>query len=356
MEMVRAAILAANPHNTQPWLFRIENARIDLYADTRRQIANIDPYRREMYVGLGCALENLLLAAKAQGYSYEVSLAPNPADPNLAARIDLSPGQSVESLLYRAIPHRHTNRGPYDTLRVLPKDTLLALTALGRDLSAVTLHWFATEEERGSLGRLIVQATQAITADKDQSRETATWFRTHWKQVQEHRDGITVDASGASELTRALVKMLPRFSENQSDNFWLIATQDVQVATASAFGVLTVGNPDDIASRLECGQLWQRMHLWAVTHGLAMQPMNQVPERAAREQLVGLRPQFGNAMQELMAEQDGHILMMFRIGYPKTDALASPRRPLEDVLISPAQAPQAQLNTGISLHNRPPQD
>ena len=34
--LVRAAILAASPHNTQPWLFRVTNSSVERYADTRR--------------------------------------------------------------------------------------------------------------------------------------------------------------------------------------------------------------------------------------------------------------------------------------------------------------------------------
>ena len=63
MALVSAAILAANPHNTQPWLFEVGDDRIDLFADRSRHIGAVDPFLREMYIGLGCALENLVLRA-----------------------------------------------------------------------------------------------------------------------------------------------------------------------------------------------------------------------------------------------------------------------------------------------------
>lgn len=46
--------LASNPHNSQPWLFRMTDTEIDLFADPSWQIGIIDPFRREMYIGLGC--------------------------------------------------------------------------------------------------------------------------------------------------------------------------------------------------------------------------------------------------------------------------------------------------------------
>ena len=59
LALVSAAILAANPHNTQPWLFRVSEDRIDLFAHKERNLGPIDPLLREMHTGLGCALEHL---------------------------------------------------------------------------------------------------------------------------------------------------------------------------------------------------------------------------------------------------------------------------------------------------------
>jgi len=66
--LVSAAILASNPHNSQPWLFRVDERRIDLYANMSRSLRSIDPFLREMYIGLGCAVENLMVDARGRGY------------------------------------------------------------------------------------------------------------------------------------------------------------------------------------------------------------------------------------------------------------------------------------------------
>src|SRR5262245_29889216 len=50
MGLVQAGILAASPHNTQPWRFRIENDIMALYADPDRHLGSFDPFRREMHL------------------------------------------------------------------------------------------------------------------------------------------------------------------------------------------------------------------------------------------------------------------------------------------------------------------
>jgi hypothetical protein len=333
LALVSAAILAANPHNTQPWLFQVSNSRIDLYADTKRKIGATDPFLREMHIGLGCALENLLLAADAKGFDRKLTLMPDREKPTHVARIDLSPGKSLDSRLYKAIPLRHTNRGIYDRNRSLSQETLQALEKLGSNESRVKVFWFTTETQRRQVGNSIIEATQAIIGDREQSYDSGKWMRSSWQDLQKYRDGITLDASGSPALLRAIAKILPPTSLEQNDRFWLNATQKVHVPTAAAFGILAVSDRNDKSQQLECGRLWQRMHLWATTQGLAMQPLNQMPERAAREEVLGIEPRFSNALAELIGDPNWQALMMFRLGYPTIEALPSPRRAVGDVII-----------------------
>jgi len=117
--LVSAAILASNPHNSQPWLFRVDERRIDLYANMSRGLGSIDPFLREMYIGLGCALENLMVAARGRGYEPRLVLFPSGSKQSLFARVELKPGTVAEVPHYRAIGERHTNRSAYDRERDL---------------------------------------------------------------------------------------------------------------------------------------------------------------------------------------------------------------------------------------------
>lgn len=333
LRLVQAAILAANPHNTQPWLFRIGSDIVDVFADTARNIGSIDPFRREMYMGVGCAIENLRIAAAHDGYEAAVTLMPDAGNPAHAARIQLTKATPALADLYEAIPRRHTNRAAYDISRPVDGMQLFELVKLATGLQDTKVIWVNSVQDRKRIGDLIVAATQAIIEDTKQSGDSARWYRWQREEILVHRDGLTLDAQALPPLINFAAKVLPPMSTEQSDAGWLKATREVHVATAAAFGFIVVSNPSDPASRLRGGQLWQRLHLRATAMGLAAHPLNQMPERADREKQLGIEPRFGKALQELAGEPGAHVLMPFRIGYPTIAAGASPRRDVQSVLM-----------------------
>lgn len=331
LAMVQAAVLAANAHNAQPWLFTISQDRIDVFADTSRNLGAMDPLLREMHISLGCAVENLVVAGPSNGFAPRVALLPNPSDSTHVASLELVPTSGSASPHYPAIWTRHTDRAAYDTARPIADEDLDALGAVVDDPST-RLVWFTAAGQHQEFGDLTIRATEAIIADEGQSAADYAWYRTSWQQIQTRKDGITIDPSGKPPVIRALAKLLP-VTQEQNNAGWLSGTHDVQVPTAAAFGALVVPGRHDAAQHLAVGRSWQRLHLQATTAGLSMQPLCQVPERIDREESTGQEPVFTTAMQDLLPAGT-HPIMTFRIGHPTADALRSPRRPASDVVTS----------------------
>src|SRR5437762_579969 len=193
-------VVSASPNPTPP--------HKNLFADCMRTIGAIDPFLREMHIGLGCALENLLMAAAANGYTTQVSLLPDALDETWVACVDLAPGPTVIPDLYPLIPNRHTNRYPDDIGRSVTSATLDALSALNDD-PEVRVFWFASAPLRKQVGDLLVEATHVSVSDTTQIGESDGWYRATWQDLQQYRDGITIDAAGLPDWKRTLGKMLP---------------------------------------------------------------------------------------------------------------------------------------------------
>lgn len=325
---VAAAILAANPHNSQSWAFGVSDEAVDVYADTSRRTGTLDTLNRELHIGLGCALENLVLAARVRGLAPTVNLLPDGPGSDLVAHVAFT-GASVErSTLYDVIGDRHTNRGPY-TSEAVPTGVLADLVDLA-ELPGVSVHWVTQGGDKAALGQLMIDAATAVTRDEQQSRDSFAWFRSSDDDVQRHRDGLTLDAQGLSPVTLTVAKLLPASSRAYGDRFWVKQTREVHTKTSAAYGVITVTDPYDVTTQLLGGQLLQRIHLTGTRQGLALHHMNQITERIDRERATGHPATFAARFAELLPT-GAQPLGTFRVGHPERDAKPSPRRVVSEV-------------------------
>ena len=340
LALVRAAILADSPHNTQPWLFKITNSSIELHIDTRRNVGALDPYLREEHIGIGCALENLMLAAPANGYAATAALLPGilgliPAEPKpkLLARVNLTPGKREENELYNAIPRRHTNRGPYDPRKAISPDFVQALNHLSGDNVDVRFFLFTAEADRKKIAEVSSAANTEIYSDPDVQRGSERWIRTKWSAVQKYRDGLTIDAFGLPPIATAIAKMMSvrmlrraasRSTENGYSNLML---------SAPLIGFIAVRDRYAQEQCLQAGRIWQRAHLFATAHGLAARPCNEAVEMVDHERALGKPASRSALLNEITADPTWQPTFVFYMGYPKLPAHASPRRPVQAVIV-----------------------
>lgn len=332
---LHAAILSASPHNTQPWLFQLAGDSITVLADRSRNLGTFDPFRREMHLGVGCAIENLMRAAAVYGYSMNVivndgMLTPAPNnEPLKAAHLWLDAGQAMRDPLFEAIPRRHTNRGLYRERPVAPAK-LRQLEELANSEQVRVV--FITEPlARKELGAAIVAATERIIADRDMSRDSARWIRTGRREVSEHRDGICIDNAGLSPLMAAAAKMMPDQDAATADRYWLDMTRDVQTI-APVLGLILVEDRLDMGSAIAAGRAWQRLHLAATAMGLDAQPLNQPLECVDRNAQLGRSDEFARGLRRFAHMREWEATFCFRMGYGERPALPSPRRRFSDVV------------------------
>lgn len=339
LALVSSAILAASPHNTQPWLFKVSDSSIELHIDTSRNVGALDPYLREEHIGMGCALENLMLAAPANGYAATATLLPGklgpiPAEPEpqLLARVELAPGMREEDELYNAIPLRHTNRGPYEPHKPLPSDFLEALSHLPPD-DNVKLFLFTDEAVRKNIVKISSAANKEIYSDPDVQAGSERWIRLRWSSVQRYRDGLSVDAFGLPPIATGIAKMMTpgmlawaasHSEKNDYSNLML---------SAPLIGFIAVRDRYDRQQCLLAGRAWQRAHLFATAKRLAARPCNEAVEMVDHERALGRPASRAALLNEITGDAAWQPTFVFYMGYPKLTAHASPRRPVESVLL-----------------------
>src|SRR3989344_1768882 len=110
--LVQFAVLAPSSHNSQPWKFEVKEHQITIRPDMRRALPKSDINNRQLFISLGCALENILIAADYYGFATQVAYQESGATISLQS-VRPEPQQEKDHLIF-SIPRRHTNRNPYE--------------------------------------------------------------------------------------------------------------------------------------------------------------------------------------------------------------------------------------------------
>ncbi len=140
--LVAQAVKAPSGHNTQPWKFRQNESAVEVYPDFDRRLPVVDPDDRELFVSLGCAVENLCLAAQTKGYKSAVSVGDKGAiTVSLAEEAGVKP-----SPLFNQIDARQTNRSVYNGEEIA-LDVLKKLQSI-RSEKGISVHYYARQTKQ----------------------------------------------------------------------------------------------------------------------------------------------------------------------------------------------------------------
>jgi hypothetical protein len=311
-ELVRYATLAANGHNTQPWKFAIRGNAIEIHPDTSRELKVVDPRHRELWISLGCALENLLLAARATGYAAEVAY-PDSAD---VIRVNLTSDTPQPSALFDAIAERQNTRSQYDG-QPIPASDLDRILALPSE-PGVSLHFVTAANELATLVEYVGLGNLSQYADTAFVDELIEWLRFNKKDALATMDGLYSVCSGNPEVPRWLGRMFVSGAKPQQQ-----ADADAKKLRSSSAAVVIASETEDKATWVRTGQVYERLALQTTALGIKSAFLNQPIE------VSELRSQFQSALG--LGASLPQLLMRF--GY--ADALPrSLRRPVDQVLIS----------------------
>jgi len=319
VELIRYATLAASGHNTQPWRFRLADDRIAIRPDFARRTPVVDPDDHHLFVSLGCAAENLSLAAAERGRRSQVRFDPEGAG-SVIFEFDGAPPE--HSILFEAIPRRQATRADYKGRPVSAPDleTLAAVVRVpGVDLILAT--------DRQQIERvldLVIAGNSAQMADPAFVRELKDWLRFNPGQALETGDGLFSAASGNPTAPAWLGGLM-------FDLVFRVATENdkyVRQLRSSAGVAIFVSEHDDKDHWVRAGRACQRFALQATALGLKHAFINQPVEVAA------LRPQLANLVGMTGRRPD----IVMRFGYGPTLPF-SPRRPVGAVLSSLSEQP-----------------
>ena len=312
-ELVRYATLAPSGHNTQPWKFAILRDTIRILPDYSRRLPAVDPQDRELWISLGCALENLVIAANDAGYEADATY-PAPEKDYITLHLSRLSTHGPTSLL-EAIPRRQNNRSVYDGRPVPPAETkkMEAVTS-GAGVSTLI---FTDAAHKEAIIEYIKAGDRQQFGDPAFVAELVSWIRFNKPEALHSLDGLYTRCTGNPDVPRWLGRrFLSAASAGQQ------ADTSAQKARSSAGLIVIAAASDDKRHWIETGRLYERLALTLTASGIQLAFLNQPAE------VPGLRCQF----QSYLGLGTAQPQLLLRFGY--ADALPhSLRRPVEEVLV-----------------------
>nr|WP_249798293.1 Tat pathway signal protein [Bradyrhizobium zhengyangense] len=308
-ELVRCATLAANSHNTQPWIFSAHGNEIAIAPDFKRRCPAVDPDDHHLFVSLGCAAENLCLAASALGWransvfdGERIVIALEEASPAAAALAD-------------AIPVRQCTRAAFDGRPAAP-EILHQLENACREPGVAAM----LMTDRPAIKKVtdyVLEGNSAQMRDRAFMRELVSWMRFNEADALATMDGLFSRVSGNPSLPAWVARPLLRlFFTEEGENKKYRDQLD-----SSAGVVVLAADRSDKAHWIAVGRACQRFGLQATALGLKHSFVNQPVE------VTALRPQFATSLG--LGARRPDIVMRFGAG---PDLPKSLRRPPEQVM------------------------
>ena len=360
--LVEKGIRASNPTNIQSWRFVAVDDNRELHVkldEGRLGVAHIDPVQKAHYVGLGAAIENIVIASIVRGYAPRITYFPNERENHHCAtlRFEQETKTCVKAMekfetLYEAIDRRHSNRHLLKKTPV-PESVLSELSLVAGAEKGFRLHVQTRPDVLKQFGNLVVMAETVRQEMPNHQKEIfERWLRFSREEAEEKKDGIWIgeftDIPAFVSKAYLHPTNMKLFSALRFTKIIGHVVRGGLVRNVTTACLLTT-DVDDPLHWLMGGRIWQRISLVATAMGVLNQPYNCLLElsdifklkESTDELLQRHHKKFNqgpkNTFQEGLETFFGLTgewcpLMCFAVGYGTEAKFRSYRRSVDDVL------------------------
>lgn len=313
-KLIEFAIKAPSGHNTQPWKFNCTDQAVHIYPDFERSLPIVDNDNHALWISLGCALENLVIAAGEYNLNNRVKIiSENGNEKYIEVSLSNSDVNLKEELFYY-IEKRQSTRNLYDKKTISEQD--LSILRNSFDFSGVNIRIF-TPNEFELIEKFIIDGSNKQFQNKSFINELVSWFRFSEKEARKRRDGLWVASMGLPNMGRFIGNIVMKhFVSAKSE-----ALRWKKIIDSSSGFALFIADKNNVEHWVNIGRAFQRFALTAtkinINHAHVNMPCEEIEIR--------------KEMADFLGVSDKHPLLLIRFGYSKKMPYSF-RRPINEVI------------------------
>lgn len=309
--LVSQAVKAPSGHNTQPWLFKLLPEAIEIHPNFEKSLPVVDPDNRELFVSLGCATENLCIAASQKGYETAVSVSKKGI-----IIVSLAKKETIPNPLFEQITFQQTNRSVYSGK--IPQKDIETLQNLPSEAGIKYYFYENGSAEFDTISKFVFRGNSLQMQNEAFKNELKSWMRYNKTHQDRTQDGLSYAVFGAPNVPRFIAKSIISLAINEKTQ----NKADGKKIASSSHLVLFTCEGNTIQEWVNLGRVLQRFLLKTTELGIAHAYLNQPNEQ---------RP-LANEMAKQLNLKEKCPTILLRIGYGKRQAY-SIRKDIKEVII-----------------------
>ncbi|NCN86880.1 hypothetical protein GW932_03525 [archaeon] len=304
--LIRYAVLAPNSHNTQPWKFKIEKNKIIIFPDYSKKLKIIDKNNRELWISLGCALENLLLSGRNFGFNIKIK-----TDEEKII-VSFTKGKVIKDNLFEQITKRVTNKRK--AKRILIKPEILQDLKRTRFEKGTNAFLLEDKEDIEKVIELVKEGNDILLKDPNFIKESINLMRFNLSEVNKYKDGLTYKSMDMPSTPAGFGKIVTTMFLKPK----YVNKEDEEKLRNSSGIIIITSTSDEKKDWVKVGKTTQKLLLKLTSLGISYSFLNQPCEISKlRKKLQKITKEFPQ--------------LIIRIGYAK-DISHAPRKEIGEVL------------------------
>jgi hypothetical protein len=298
-KFVEYGIKAPSGHNTQPWKFVIKDNKIEIHPDFDRKLPIVDGDNHALYMSLGCAVENIILAAKNDDYEAELKIIKDLKDIDFISITMIHNNVIQKDKLFDYIEKRQVTRNEYDKMPIPLEDLKQMIDST--KFEGIQVKYFTSKKDIDRLKSFIIQGSNLQFQNKDFVNELVSWIRFSKKEVVKKKDGIWHASMGMPSTGRFVGNVIMKHfvSAKSEAKRW-----DKIINASAAFALFSV-EKNDVFNWVHLGRAFQRFGLMAtklnINHAHVNMPCEELSVR--------------NKMKLELGLENAYPLLLIRLGY-----------------------------------------